>query len=178
MGAVVTCPLDVVKTRLQSSSGVLPPQECSTASVVNNNGGSIKTAAGGDMSSSNHHCSTNFNKNSSSPGSASMKKSRFFNSFLYRNVPALNYGGAAGGQKTPNLLPTKPPPQSRSYCAGMSAGKNGAVRDLMGLHLWRHLKDIVKNEGFGALFRGLGPTLVGVAPSRYVCNFYIMNLIQ
>ena len=35
-----------------------------------------------------------------------------------------------------------------------------------GLGIILHLRFILENEGYRALFKGLGPTLVGVAPSR------------
>jgi len=39
--------------------------------------------------------------------------------------------------------------------------------------IWRCLRHIVETEGVGALFKGLGPNLVGVAPSRaiYFCTY-------
>ena len=37
-------------------------------------------------------------------------------------------------------------------------------------------RNIVRTEGVQALFKGLGPNLIGVAPSRYFCSLnYIMH---
>jgi solute carrier family 25 protein 33/36 len=41
------------------------------------------------------------------------------------------------------------------------------------LSIWQCLKHIVQNEGSRALFKGLGPNLIGVAPTRaiYFCSY-------
>ena len=39
-------------------------------------------------------------------------------------------------------------------------------------------RNIVQTEGIGALFKGLGPNLVGVAPSRYANRSYLMHFSE
>lgn len=48
-----------------------------------------------------------------------------------------------------------------------------AARQPQSLGIWRCLKHIVETEGAKALFKGLGPNLIGVAPSRavYFCTY-------
>lgn len=50
---------------------------------------------------------------------------------------------------------------------------NSATARAPSIGIWRCLKQIVEMEGTKALFKGLGPNLVGVAPSRaiYFCTY-------
>uniref|UniRef100_T1ISF3 Mitochondrial carrier protein Rim2 n=1 Tax=Strigamia maritima TaxID=126957 RepID=T1ISF3_STRMM len=110
-GAIATCPLEVVKTRLQSTVATF------------------------------HNVYVHPNH-----ASSSMVE---FSSFAPRSSEVLIYD-AELSQSSPT--PSKPP-------ARMS--------------IWGCLKYIVENEGPRALFKGLGPNLVGVAPSRaiYFCTY-------
>ncbi|XP_054268810.1 mitochondrial carrier protein Rim2-like isoform X2 [Macrosteles quadrilineatus] len=122
MGAIVTCPLEVVKTRLQSSSSgfhIHNVQVPKIASMEGNSQGTCKTI----MSSQRRRINT--------------VTSRHATQFLAIS----QYEGM-------------PPPQKS-------------------MGLIQCLRHIVHYEGTKALFKGLGPNLVGVAPSRaiYFCAY-------
>jgi len=126
VGAIVTCPLEVVKTRLQSSSsGFQVHNVCvpKIASPEGNNHVTCKTI----MPSQRRRINT--------------VTSRHATQFL-----AISHYGDGG-------LPPK--------CSPPSMG------------LIQCLRHIVQHEGPKALFKGLGPNLVGVAPSRaiYFCAY-------
>ncbi|KAF0312751.1 Mitochondrial carrier protein Rim2 [Amphibalanus amphitrite] len=124
VGAVATCPLEVVKTRLQSSrSGFERLQVPSIASEQHGRG-----------------------------------------SVTCRSV----------GQR--RLLHTAPPHLSRQAAhlvLGPDLGPGPASSRPAGPGLLQCIRIIVENEGPYALFKGLGPNLVGVAPSRaiYFCAY-------
>ncbi|XP_014672492.1 PREDICTED: solute carrier family 25 member 36-A-like [Priapulus caudatus] len=100
-GAIVTCPLEVVKTRLQSS------------------------------------------------------------------VASFNVRRSIVVQATPASA-TPPPYAGVNFCAcGVSASAN-PLQAKSGLGIIGCLRSIIENEGPWALFKGLGPNLVGVAPSRAI----------
>ncbi|XP_071527169.1 solute carrier family 25 member 36-A isoform X1 [Panulirus ornatus] len=128
MGAVVTCPLEVVKTRLQSSSygymcGTLPPPAAQQ-------GGSTTCPT-----MPQHH-----------RGGISRR---------------LCTSALRSGTQVVQLSQQLPDPQGQRHT----------------LSVFRCLKYIVEIEGPRALFRGLGPNLVGVAPSRaiYFCSYSQMK---
>ncbi|XP_043227005.1 solute carrier family 25 member 36-A-like isoform X1 [Amphibalanus amphitrite] len=120
VGAIVTCPLEVVKTRLQSShSGFelrVPPLAAETPGAV-----TCRSVAGG------------------------------------RRWPLQPAG--AGHEHV-----TLPP-------AAGGGGGGGPARGSVGLI--RCIRIIIENEGPCALWKGLGPNLLGVAPSRaiYFCSY-------
>ncbi|KDR24076.1 Solute carrier family 25 member 36, partial [Zootermopsis nevadensis] len=121
VGAIVTCPLEVVKTRLQSSSCGFHVQKVCLPKIA---------APGGN--SSHVTCKTIL-----------PHQRRRLTTFAARNstqILAISHCGVSGA-KTMGLL----------QC----------------------LRHIVENEGPRALFKGLGPNLVGVAPSRaiYFCAY-------
>uniref|UniRef100_A0A023FFP4 Putative mitochondrial carrier protein n=2 Tax=Amblyomma TaxID=6942 RepID=A0A023FFP4_AMBCJ len=119
-GAIATCPLEVVKTRLQSS--------VANFHFVSGPGGtpaavqSIAVRLG-----LNAACTT------CTPSST----------------------GGSGGFTTSVI------------------NANGGTSRAPSIGIWRCLKQIVEMEGTKALFKGLGPNLVGVAPSRaiYFCTY-------
>ncbi|XP_055916599.1 mitochondrial carrier protein Rim2 isoform X2 [Eupeodes corollae] len=118
VGAVLTCPLEVVKTRLQSSSSFVSPPRLPEA-----------------------------------PGCAHQSEA------LLRPEQRRKL--------CTTILRKRPQPQimAISHCGISSTAKSMSIVQC--------LKHIVQNEGPRALFKGLGPNLVGVAPSRaiYFCTY-------
>ncbi|XP_022199980.1 mitochondrial carrier protein Rim2 [Nilaparvata lugens] len=131
-GAVVTCPLEVVKTRLQSSSsGFHSPQQPQHVCLP-------KIASADGCSHSHVTCKT-------------IQHRRRINTITPRHATqflALSHYGR--------------------NVAGAGLQTNGAPTGLA-----QCLRHIVEHEGPRALFKGLGPNLVGVAPSRaiYFCAY-------
>ncbi|XP_042901694.1 solute carrier family 25 member 36 [Parasteatoda tepidariorum] len=108
-GAIATCPLEVVKTRLQSSVA-------------------------------------NFGAYSS----LSTSRSRF------ASLPRFDFCNCESYERFSPVITSEV-----------------AARHQQSVGIWRCLKHIVETEGAKALFKGLGPNLVGVAPSRaiYFCTY-------
>ncbi|KAI4485305.1 hypothetical protein M0804_006810 [Polistes exclamans] len=122
-GAIVTCPLEVVKTRLQSSSsGFHPPP-------VNK-----------EFTSGHVTCK----------------------SFP---TPEQRRRLCTGGYPRCSFL-------ALSHC-GVSTPPGGSPHAYPTPGIIQCIRYIIKNEGVRALFQGLGPNLVGVAPSRaiYFCAY-------
>ncbi|KAK3869440.1 hypothetical protein Pcinc_025241 [Petrolisthes cinctipes] len=135
MGAVATCPLEVVKTRLQSSSfsymsGSLPPPAAQPRPPTT--------------------CST---------------------------LPPLPYHHGGGSRGTRRLCTSAFRPCTQ--IVHLSQQLPDPPRQRQTLSIFHCLKYIVEVEGPRALFRGLGPNLVGVAPSRaiYFCSYSQMKKI-
>ncbi|XP_066587059.1 solute carrier family 25 member 36-A isoform X2 [Prorops nasuta] len=124
VGAIVTCPLEVVKTRLQSSSsGFYPPP-------MNNK----------ELTSGHVTCK-------SFPTSDQRRRLCTGGYPRYCSIALSHFG------------------------ASSSPGSNSHLHRTPGL--LQCLRYIVENEGPRALFKGLWPNLVGVAPSRaiYFCTY-------
>ncbi|XP_043601998.1 mitochondrial carrier protein Rim2 [Bombus pyrosoma] len=122
-GAIVTCPLEVVKTRLQSSSsGFYPPP-------VNK-----------ELTSGHVTCRS-FPK-------PEQRRRLCTGGYTRHALVALSHFGA-------------------------SSSPGGSPHSHSAPGVYQCIKYIVKNEGTRALFKGLGPNLVGVAPSRaiYFCAY-------
>ncbi|XP_076275691.1 replication in mitochondria 2 isoform X2 [Rhynchophorus ferrugineus] len=113
IGAIVTCPLEVVKTRQQSSRG-----------------GGISSTPGSDAPPQSRNVRTSF------PG-----KRRLWTSARYGRPQVVALSGF-----------TAPPP--------LRIGNDIGI-----IQCIRH---IIRYEGPMALFKGLGPNIIGVAPSRAV----------
>ncbi|EDW63998.1 mitochondrial carrier protein Rim2 isoform X2 [Drosophila novamexicana] len=122
VGAVVTCPLEVVKTRLQSSTAFLPPST------------RIVEPAGGPA-------------NGGASELLRPEQRRKLSTTILRN------------RSQPQIM-------AISHC-GISSTTTKSMS------IVQCLRYIVQNEGPRALFKGLGPNLVGVAPSRaiYFCTY-------
>ncbi|EDW11111.1 mitochondrial carrier protein Rim2 isoform X2 [Drosophila mojavensis] len=119
VGAVVTCPLEVVKTRLQSSTAFQPT--AATTRIVEPVGGPANGGASELLRPEQRRkLSTTILRNRSQP-----------------QIMAISHCGISS---------TTPKTMSIMQC----------------------LRYIVQNEGPRALFKGLGPNLVGVAPSRAI----------
>ncbi|CAK9817876.1 Mitochondrial carrier protein Rim2 [Anthophora plagiata] len=122
-GAIVTCPLEVVKTRLQSSSsGFYPPP-------INK-----------ELTSGHVTCK-------SFPKSEQRRK-LCTGGYTRHALVALSHFGSS--------MPPGGSPHSHSTPG-----------------VYQCIRYIVQNEGTRALFKGLGPNLIGVAPSRaiYFCTY-------
>lgn len=130
-GAVVTCPLEVVKTRLQSSSASfihsVPPRIASDA---------------GKLATNEHHLRSN---NCNADHHHHHSRQRVCASTIL-------------SRRRPSVLAI---PQC------------GLSTSVQSISIWQCLKHIVQTEGSRALFKGLGPNIVGVAPSRaiYFCAY-------
>ncbi|KAG8325480.1 hypothetical protein J6590_066974 [Homalodisca vitripennis] len=121
MGAIVTCPLEVVKTRLQSSSSGFHVHKVCLPKIASPEGNNHVT------------CKT------------IVSQRRRINTVTSRHATQFlaisHYDGGLPPNKSMGLI--------------------------------QYIRHIVQHEGPRALFKGLGPNLVGVAPSRaiYFCAY-------
>jgi len=124
VGAIVTCPLEVVKTRLQSSNTGFYSEIPQFARDDARGKVTCQTKGGGD-----HH-----------------QRRMLWTSASHLRPQVVALSGYVS-----------PPPPSAARSIG----------------LIQCLRHIIKHEGPLALFKGLGPNLVGVAPSRavYFCTY-------
>lgn len=135
-GAVVTCPLEVVKTRLQSSKGVgdIPPAPPKSRNT------------------------------SHSPQSRK----------LCTRITG-SQGAKWGYRRTSGaMLPYQPDRLLLSYnCQVAQVARSSGGKAQSRMSLMQCIRHIVETEGPRALFKGLGPNIVGVAPSRaiYFCTY-------
>ncbi|XP_011205621.1 mitochondrial carrier protein Rim2 isoform X1 [Bactrocera neohumeralis] len=125
VGAVVTCPLEVVKTRLQSSNAFLGPTRLEPPGSTNGASELLRPEQRRKLSTT------------------ILRK---------RSQPQV-----IGGVRRIMAI---------SHC-GISSTSTKSMS------IMQCLRYIVQNEGPRALFKGLGPNLVGVAPSRavYFCTY-------
>ncbi|TMS35885.1 hypothetical protein L596_003178 [Steinernema carpocapsae] len=146
-GTCITCPLEVVKTRLQSSRG----GDCtspSTSHTKNSNG----------VSEPSRHTRNNalkFGVPSNRKLFHLLQNGRLStNVFSFQGVPLARYDGFS---------------QLRWF-----QSTNPVASELKHFSVYEQIRHIVRKEGFGALYKGLGPNLVGVAPSKAV-YFYVYS---
>uniref|UniRef100_A0A182MV82 Mitochondrial carrier protein n=1 Tax=Anopheles culicifacies TaxID=139723 RepID=A0A182MV82_9DIPT len=142
-GAVVTCPLEVVKTRLQSSSSSFIHAAASTRHAL--------VTDGGKLTDHHHHVRhVSAINNSSSASDRHHNASRHHQSRVCASTILT--------RRRPSILAI---PQC------------GLSTSVQSISIWQCLKHIVQTEGSRALFKGLGPNIVGVAPSRaiYFCAY-------
>ncbi|XP_017468888.1 PREDICTED: solute carrier family 25 member 36 isoform X2 [Rhagoletis zephyria] len=118
VGAVVTCPLEVVKTRQQSSTSFIAPTRLEPASSTNGSSELLRP-----------------------------EQRRKLSTTILRK------------RSQPQIM-------AISHC-GISSTSTKSMS------IVQCLRHIVQNEGPRALFKGLGPNLIGVAPSRaiYFCTY-------
>ncbi|EGT57538.1 hypothetical protein CAEBREN_11002 [Caenorhabditis brenneri] len=160
-GTAITCPLEVVKTRMQSSRG-------------------LDTQSGPSTSSGNN------SSTKSSPSSSSTKSSGFFKSVVsQRNGFGSNFrggqfalerilhdGGFTAFSKS-NIFNQFSNPATTSlvqYCVrNLSTSSTPSQSPpRRGTIVFRYIGQVIKTEGVGALYKGLIPNLIGVAPSKAV----------
>ncbi|CAH0564789.1 unnamed protein product [Brassicogethes aeneus] len=136
-GAIVTCPLEVVKTRQQSSRGGFHVP-VTTSPTVPGDGGERKTT-----------CRT-------VPPPAAQRR-RLWTSTKYSRPQVVALSGYA-------------PPSPKAAAPQAHLPPNAQMSNYTITQCIRH---IVRYEGPMALFKGLIPNLVGVAPSRavYFCTY-------
>lgn len=141
-GAVVTCPLEVVKTRLQSSSASfisVPPR------IVTDHVGKLSSSSSSAAAATGHNEPHHLRSNSAASEHHHHSRQRVCASTLL-------------SRRRPSILAI---PQC------------GLSTSVQSVSIWQCLKHIVQTEGGRALFKGLGPNIVGVAPSRaiYFCAY-------
>jgi len=167
-GAIVTCPLEVVKTRLQSS----------------NSGFETKLRPGsGPREAEPAGSRAKPGLTSSGAGKVSHVVYRPVLGSQYTYSPTLlhTHWGHFGSSCTPILYSTQSQPcrplQSKLSAFGdrtsAKVHTGSAVQTIprpatQSMGVWACLKHIWLNEGPRGLYRGLGPNLVGVAPSRAI----------
>lgn len=168
-GAIVTCPLEVVKTRLQSSNSGFD----TTLKV-----GKLKKEASSNVSvTSSGSSKANF------PGPSKVSHVVYrpaLGSQYTFSVQLLNANWGHFGSSNPILYSTQSQPcrplqsklsafgdrtKARTVHTGQATVINPRVTSM---GVWACLKHIWANEGARGLYRGLGPNLVGVAPSRAI----------
>jgi len=170
-GAIVTCPLEVVKTRLQSSNSgfgttlkkgqveAFRPDPVEAVNHMTKTGGKVshvvyRPALGSQYSVIAKLLSANWSHFGSS------------NPILYSTQsqpcrPLQSKLTAFGDRTSAKSIHTDQAVVISSRGAGSTA-RTG---------VWSCLKHIWTNEGARGLYRGLGPNLVGVAPSRAIYFF-------
>ncbi|XP_044740347.1 mitochondrial carrier protein Rim2 [Chrysoperla carnea] len=132
VGAIITCPLEVVKTRLQSSTSGFHIEKLNVPRIAT------------DKPSVHVTCKT----------IPPEQRRRFLCTTILRTTK-------------PTAATTAASVVTLSHCGG---GLSNSTRRLS---LIQCLRYIIEHEGPGALFKGLGPNLIGVAPSRaiYFCAY-------
>lgn len=140
-GAVVTCPLEVVKTRLQSSSASfihsLPPR------IATKTISGLGEERAKRIANENHQHHNQLRTAAANPDHHSSRRV-CPSSILSRRRPSI-----------------------------LAIPQCGLSTSVQSISIWHCLKHIVQTEGSRALFKGLGPNIVGVAPSRafYFCAY-------
>jgi len=165
-GAIFTCPLEVVKTRLQSSnSGFDTSLKTQTAAAVTNPAAAAR--------STNRKAFARIDKVTYRPVFGSQ-----------HSVNLLNGSHGHFGSTTPILYSTQSQPcrPVKTKLTSFPDRTNKLVHTRHGVHtvsvpdpppkrtlgVWGCLRHIWVNEGPRGLFRGLGPNLLGVAPQRAI----------
>ncbi|CAJ0932033.1 unnamed protein product, partial [Mesorhabditis belari] len=141
-GTAFTCPLEVIKTRLQSSKA-----------LAEFSGGGPSTSGGTSTSNGSQPVAPG---KQGSPGSGSAYK-HIIGQMLRRPI---------------SLAPLHNLHLSRVSCLSdlllarqLHTQMAGKTREVA---IFKYIKHIIKTEGFGALYKGLVPNLIGVAPSKAV----------
>lgn len=190
VGAVLTCPLEVIKVRLQSSQGISiryssgasssettpppPPQQQSTKSHHQPKSGVGHGACTTTTATSLRNIVSSHDHN---PRPKSLHHHNYHRTTAIEWEPMQIAHNMSSHARFPS--PTSdhhPHPYSSTHVASTigevppsaaDARHTGIRRSV----LIRSLMDIAKFEGFRALFKGLIPTLFGVLPSRGVYFF-------
>ncbi|KAF6778017.1 hypothetical protein AHF37_02280 [Paragonimus kellicotti] len=159
VGAVVTCPLEVVKVRLQSSQG----------SALRSHSVPVQpnpVSAANDVGSRRHDAP--FVRQVVSCTSSLSKTS-----LPQPHCPLT--GSESGNSQRPLLNPSTYQVSMTTFVdTKQNLTPSGTHSGLRRSVLLRCLMDIGRSEGYRSLFKGLLPTLVGVLPSRgvYFCAYH------
>lgn len=164
-GAILTCPLEVVKTRLQSSdSGFkgMPPA------------GRKPPVTTGESALPTSQKSSSFSiRRLVIPPEVAAERSyqttiptgqKTGNRWLGPGVP-WSSGETSGGKKMYNSFDSSTKVLTRFYSTTKKASRQPQEPKL---NVFQCLRYIFVNEGMTGLFKGLGPNLMGVAPSRAI----------
>ena len=151
-GAIITCPLEVVKTRLQSSnSGFGSPP-----GAFNSGGGKHSF---GRPTSEEEATAAAKRRGAAGDSSSRLQQWRRMN---HKLRPAALGPSSGASSASPIAL-------SGLRHAGTWSGGGPHQQPVM--NVVQCLRYITETEGARGLFRGLGPNLVGVAPSRAIYFF-------
>ncbi len=152
VGAVLTCPLEVVKTRLQANMGSMvpchPKNDHKPNLFVNNRLNSTQPTRHHNLSTSTPFTTT-VNMLNSNSGNLSIKS----------HVSHSHYCDQQPSAK----------PASTRLGVGLIFQFRWVSADNHNPHNQLTIsiqRSIIKNEGFRALFKGLVPNMIGVAPHR------------
>lgn len=176
-GAILTCPLEVVKTRLQANMHLNPahPPSFPRATALNNH--------------NNVYNATSHSKNQKLTNNNSKLTTRLncYSNILLRN----NHLSHGGSMPMATVASSASSPQQfvanvfnlentlkHQTAAARRGGHLPALVKTAAVHrpsIYLHFKLIIQNEGFKALFKGLGPNIVGVAPYRAIYFFSYAN---
>lgn len=166
-GAIVTCPLEVVKTRLQSSNSGFDT--------------SLKLERArreAEAKKCTNNCS---NPNFAGKVSHGVYRPALGSNYTISVHQLLNANWGHFGSSNPILYSTQSQPcrplqsklsafgdrtKAKTVHTGQAMVQTRTPVTTMGV--WACLKHIWRNEGLRGMYRGLGPNLVGVAPSRAI----------
>ena len=160
IGAILTCPLEVVKTRLQAN-------QCSHSS---SNGVYSKNLL------NNHNNIYNATNNKSSTSQQKLTNNSKLTTRLncYSNILLRNNHLSHSTASTVNIFNFDSQLNHNHKHNFESVSKNMFNRPVR-FSLYMQFKMIIKNEGVRALFKGLVPNVVGVAPYRAIYFFSYAN---
>lgn len=151
-GAIFTCPLEVVKTRLQSSNSGFPTT-ADAHLTKHRSGGGVSTGSGTlKATGTNLHQAVSFQL---SPHEI-VAETR--SGPLQTTVPVTPTRGRFGRHAVSHDL----------LFARHSSSAAGNIHPEKRMNVFRCLRFIYVTEGVFGLFKGLGPNLMGVAPSRAI----------
>ncbi|GMT16955.1 hypothetical protein PFISCL1PPCAC_8252 [Pristionchus fissidentatus] len=155
-GTAITCPLEVVKTRMQSARGI------------------AHTAGGGPSTSSGAPPNGGSGTGGSGPGSQQARMQPYKHILANNTLRQLAAQSRFSAGVPPSIASVA---FFRSAAAAAGGGgvhsKGGGAAGAAGAAsnrfiVLKHFTHIVKSEGFPALYKGLVPNLIGVAPAKAV----------
>lgn len=160
VGTGITCPLEVVKTRMQSSRGLDTQSGPSTSS--------------GSSSSTKSSSSSSSTKSNGFFKSVVSQRNGFGSNFRggqFALERIFNGGGFAALSSRANIFSQFSNPTASSlvqYCVRNLSTNVTPPPARRGTVVFKYIRQVVKTEGIGALYKGLIPNLIGVAPSKAV----------